>query len=165
MTDILTQIEKAVFIPCGLSITQTERDAECEEYHGFNLLCGQHRIKFRQAKLTPKKVGNFVALWKRNAASGETEPFHLSDPFDFYVIAVHDEAQEGFFCFPKAALAQNGVLTFGEKEGKRGFRLYPAWVAPPNRQAQRTQQWQAPYFFGREEWTCNARIRRILAEK
>jgi hypothetical protein len=31
--------------------------------------------------------------------------------------------------------------------GKRAIRVYPPWADKLNAQAQKTQQWQAPYFF------------------
>ena len=161
MTATLASIETKALHPAGLRITSMVKDAESEDYDGLNLLCnGNVRIKYRQAKLTPRKAGNFVAIWNRSA-SGETEPFTLSDPFDFYMIAVQSESRSGFFMFPKQALADNGVLTNGPKEGKRGFRLYPDWVEAPNRQALKTQQWQSEYFVDLDRKDAAARLRRI----
>jgi len=37
-------------------------------------------------------------------------------------------------------------LTSIKKEGKRGFRVYPNWVKPENKQAEKTQNWQQDYF-------------------
>ncbi|WP_126243294.1 MepB family protein [Chitinophaga rhizosphaerae] len=162
MTATLASIETNALHPAGLRITGLLQDAESEDYDGLDLLCnGSVRIKYRQAKLTPKKAGNFVALWKRSA-SGGTAPFTLSDPFDFYMIAVHGGSRSGFFMFPRQALAGNGVLTNGPKEGKRGFRLYPGWVEAPNRQALNTQQWQSGYFVDLDEKDAAARLRRII---
>lgn len=161
MTAMLASIEEKAFHPASLQITNQVKDAGSEDYDGLDLLCnGNVRIKYRKAKLTPKKVGNFVALWKRST-SGDTEPFALSDPFDFYMIAVHSESRSGFFMFPKQALADNGVLTDGAKEGKRGFRLYPDWEEAPNRQAMKTQQWQSAYFVDLDEKEPAGRLRRI----
>lgn len=146
MTATLVSIEEKILNPAGLHIITSTKDAESEDYNGMDLACsGNVCIKFRQAKLTPKKAGNFVALWKRSA-SGETEPFQLSDPFDFYLIAAESDGRKGVFFFPKRALAENGVLTVEGREGKRGFRLYPAWVEAPNKQAAKTQQWQSVFF-------------------
>ncbi|WP_109699136.1 MepB family protein [Chitinophaga deserti] len=156
MHPLIHQIERTVFAPCGLAITDIVKDAESEEYHGYDLQCNNNiRIKFRLAKLTPKKVGNFVALWKRSSA-GVTEPFEHDDPFDYYLVAVQSENTYGLFFFPKYVLAKNGILTHEGKEGKRGFRLYPDWVKAPNRQAEKTQLWQSPFFIPLEEGDSNA---------
>ncbi|MGE7775384.1 MepB family protein [Chitinophaga sp. NPDC101104] len=161
MTATLASIASKALRPAGWHITSMLQDAGSEDYDGHDLLCeGNVRIKYRQAKLTPKKAGNFVALWKRSGA-GETEPFALSDPYDFYMIAVQSGPRSGFFMFPKQALADNGVLTVGPKEGKRGFRLYPDWVEAPNRQALKTQQWQSGYFIDLDESEAAGRLQRI----
>lgn len=141
MQDYFTRLNAAFLTPAGFPVTGIEPDPESADYDGHTLLCGQVRIKFRRAKVTPKKAGHFVALWKRSA-SGETAPFDLADPFDFYLVAV----EEGIFFFPRAALAENGVLTARGREGKRGFRLYAPSVAAPNPTARRAQAWQVRYF-------------------
>ena len=52
----------------------------------------------------------------------------------------------GQFIFPKSALIENGIISSDFKEGKRGFRLYPAWDETVNKQALKTQKWQSKYF-------------------
>jgi hypothetical protein len=32
------------------------------------------------------------------------------------------------------------------KAGKRGFRVYPIWDKPDNKQAEKTQKWQVKHF-------------------
>ncbi len=153
---LIQQIERTILAPCGMPISHIEADPESEEYHGYNLVCNENiHLKFRLAKLTPKKAGNFVAMWKRNA-EGVTVPFEHADVFDYYLVAAQFENRNGLFFFPKDVLVQNGVLTHYGKEGKRGFRLYPDWVTAPNRQAERTQQWQLPYFISLEEGKSTA---------
>lgn len=120
-------------------------DIACEEYVGHNGQLPEYTIKFRKAKITPKKIGQFVTVWQRNA-TGITEPYTSADPFDFYIIMTKDHDQIGFFIFPRAILAEKGILTTAKKEGKRGFRVYPDWDTPTNKQAIKTQQWQNLYF-------------------
>jgi hypothetical protein len=50
------------------------------------------------------------------------------------------------FIFPKSVLHQKGVLADDEKDGKRGFRVYPPWDIAENKQAKQTQEWQSKYF-------------------
>lgn len=105
----------------------------------------QLNLKFRKAKITPKKVGQFVTLWRRNA-NKQTEPFNETDNFDFYIITVDEEGKFGFFIFPKSVLIERQILTTSQKEGKRGFRVYPDWTKTENKQAEETQIWQTKYF-------------------
>lgn len=128
-----------------LNFTPINPDSECEEYQGYTCQLGPYPSKFRKAKITPKKIGQFVTLWQRNSA-GVTEPFPLTAPFDFYLIAVQQEERFGFFLFPKAVLGEQHILTTPSKEGKRGFRVYPDWDTPTSKQAIQTQKWQNLYF-------------------
>ncbi|WP_333661438.1 MepB family protein [Chishuiella changwenlii] len=145
MINELQLLEKIIFKPIDLQITDVVKDKECEEYLGFNFKVNEWNIKFRKSKITPKKVGQFVTFWKRNEEK-QTEPFHLNDEFDFYIIAVFDEANSGFFLFPKDILAKKQLISTSEKEGKRGYRVYPDWVKTENKQAEKTQTWQVNYF-------------------
>lgn len=129
----------------GLPVENIQEDAECAEYSGYNFEVGDLKIKFRNAKITPKKVGQFVTLWKRNPL-GQTEPFNIKDDFCFYIIATQKDNKTGFFFFPKQALRELGILTSSHHEGKRGFRVYPIWDIPSNKQAERTKIWQNDYF-------------------
>ena len=51
----------------------------------------------------------------------------------------------GFFIFSQKILSENQILTT-EKGGKRGFRFYPDWDVPENKQAEKTKKWQSKYF-------------------
>lgn len=115
------------------------------DYCGYNFQLGRLNIKYRKAKITPKKIGQFVALWKRNTA-GKTESYSLDDDFDFYIIETEYEHKRGCFLFPKTILAEKQILSVNEKEGKRGFRVYTPWDIPENKQAVNTKSWQIIYF-------------------
>ena len=51
-----------------------------------------------------------------------------------------------FFLFPKQVLAEKQILIIGAKDGKRGFRVYPNWDIPENKQAEKTKAWQMEFF-------------------
>ena len=38
------------------------------------------------------------------------------------------------------------ILSVNGQGGKRGFRVYPKWDLPENKQAKQTQSWQVSYF-------------------
>lgn len=141
----LSRIEDVIFKTLQLNLSNIETDLECEEYFGYNFSLTTLKIKFRKAKITPTKNGQFVTLWRRNS-EGKTEPFNASDNFDFYIIAAEKDTQFGFFIFPKKVLVEKQILTINQKEGKRGFRVYPNWDEPESKQAEKTKSWQTKYF-------------------
>jgi hypothetical protein len=141
----LQQFEIWVSKTMGIPIRNLRQDPDCEEYCGYSFQLGLWNIKFRRAKITPKKVGQFVTLWKRNS-EGKTVPFHEDDNFDFYVIAVDDEEKRAYFIFPQKILIEKQIVSTGNKEGKRGFRIYPVGTKTESKQAILTQSWQSKYF-------------------
>lgn len=108
------------------------------------------KIVSRRARITPKKVGQFVTFWKRND-NGIIEPFKDSDLIDFFVVNVQSENNIGQFVFPKSVLIHQNIISTDKKEGKRAFRVYPDWDTPKNKQAERTQKWQLNYFYRIDE--------------
>jgi hypothetical protein len=102
-------------------------------------------VIFRKAKITSKKIGQFVSVWRRNEL-GVTQPHELTDDFEFYIIKCQSNNKIGQFVFPKIELAKRGIVTTSEKEGKRGFRVYPPWDKAESQQAIKTQAWQLNYF-------------------
>ena len=101
MIKIIQQFEEIALKPLQLSISNLEKDLECDEYFGYNFESNQLLFKFRKAKITPKKVGQFVTLWKRNADK-QTEPFDENDLVDYYIIATEDDSKLGFYIFSKS---------------------------------------------------------------
>lgn len=141
----LKKIESLLFELIALKISNVIEDEESKEYFGCDFKADKLNFKFRKAKITPKKVGQFVTLWKRNSQN-LTEPFNESDNFDFYIIVTEDIENYGLFLFPKNELSKRQILTTNAKEGKRGFRVYPNWTETKNKQAEKTQIWQSKYF-------------------
>lgn len=140
------KLHSLVFSHLNLDISNVHEDLECREYSGFNFLLDQWTVKFRKSKITPTKTGQFVTLWKRNFKTKDTEPFTSNDPFLFFIILTETPENSGFFFFTKEALIQNQILASPIKQGKRGFRVYPTWDHPENKQAVKTQNWQALFF-------------------
>ncbi len=145
LTSELDRINKLVFKACGFKLSSIEAELESQEYFAANFKLEGHNVKFRKAKITPKKTGQFVTIWKRNP-KGITEPFAISDTFELYVIATQQNLNFGLFIFPKRVLFENGILSDTSKVGKRGIRVYPTWDVTTNKQAQKTQLWQTAYF-------------------
>ena len=141
----LNKIESLFIKNYGQKITNLTIENECDEYFGFNFQIEKLNFKFRKSKITPKKVGQFVTLWKRNSEK-QTEPFNENDNFDFFIFVSEQDEKFGFFIFSKKLLIEKNILSSRLKEGKRGFRLYPTWVKTESKQAVKTQSWQTEYF-------------------
>lgn len=133
------------FEDLNLQVNELNTEKEGKEYDAAQFKLDGRKVLYRKAKQTPKKIGQFVTCWKRDK-KGITSPFHENDPIDFYFISVEKVNQKGVFIFPKSELIQNGIISTSNKDGKRGFRVYPTWDKPTNKQANKTQKWQVKFF-------------------
>ncbi len=141
----------------GWAISHYEVALESVEYKACQFKVKDLRIISRNAKITPRKTGQFVTCWKR-LDNGPIEPLSSNDPFDFLLVNVFTADQKGQFIFPKSILHQKGILSTATKEGKRAFRTYPSWDIPTSKQAQTSQKWQLNHF---HEWTTLPDLDRI----
>jgi hypothetical protein len=141
----LTFIQTQIFDICGFNYSAAIEEAESADYNACVFKLNGRSVRFRTAKITPTKTGQFVTLWKR-PGGGDIQPFDASDDIDVVIISVRTENQSGQFIFPKSVLCKYGIFTCNEKEGKRGFRVYPPWDKTENRQAAKTKNWQLNYF-------------------
>lgn len=142
----LKKMKSAVYDQCNFEILGFQFETESQEYDACQFELNNKKVISRNAKITPKKTGQFVTFWKRKK-NGPIEPFHEKDQIDFYTITVRHEDEFGQFVFPKSILIKKGIISTEKKEGKRGFRVYPPWDISINKQAQRTQKWQLEYFY------------------
>jgi len=145
VNDLTVLIEK-VFLPCELQCSQIKPEAESAEYDATGFKLNELSVQYRRAKITPTKVGQFVTLWKRDAPKQPIRPYQDKDLIDFAIIAARKDGQLGYFIFPLSVLCEQGIVTNGNKPGKRGFRVYPIWDEPTSKQAKKTQEWQLPFF-------------------
>ncbi len=129
----------------ALTLSGLQRNPEGAEYAACSFYLNENKIKYRLSKITPTKNGQFVTIWKRND-KGQTEPFDITDDFDYIIITSVFTERLGQFIFPKSVLAEKGIITHNGKAGKRGIRVYPPWDQPASTQAEKTQRWQIPYF-------------------
>jgi len=138
-------IKEVVYDCCSLELTNFILNEESQEYFACSYLLNEKRVISRTAKMTLKKIGQFVVLWKR-IDKGPIKPYHSFDAIDFVVVNVKDENNFGQFIFPKAELIKQGVFSTDLKEGKRAIRVYAPWVRVKSKQAIKTQLWQLKYF-------------------
>ncbi|OIJ99396.1 MepB domain containing protein [Streptomyces sp. MUSC 14] len=134
-----------VYDPGGFACSRPVPEPESAEYaaHGFTI--DGLLVRFRVARTTPTKVGQFVTVWQRSA-EGPIRPFDADDGVDLFVVSSHDGGGFGQFVFPREVLCERGIVSRGGSGGKRGFRVYPPWVTTTSRQAAGTQSWQVNYF-------------------
>jgi hypothetical protein len=136
----------SIYKPLNLNCTSFPKaEVESKEYFAYNFSFSNKNFKFRVAKTTPTKLGQFVTLWKRSN-KGPIEPFDIKDSFDFYIICVEHGDCQGQFVFPKEILAERGIISKNCKGGKRAMRVYPPWVKTESSQATITKNWQNEYF-------------------
>ena len=102
-------------------------------------------IEYRSAKVTPKKIGQFVTLYKR-VKDSPILPYDAEDGIDFVVVDVKTKNHSGQFVFPKDVLIENGIFSVKQQGGKRASRLYLPWDLPQSLQAKKSQKWQIHYF-------------------
>lgn len=55
-----------VYNPCGFTCSQPVAEAESAEYAAHEFTLDGLAVRFRAAKTTPTKVGQFVTVWKRS---------------------------------------------------------------------------------------------------
>ena len=143
----LQEARESAYKPSGLTIENFLIEPESKEYGAcvfeMNNLC----IKFRVAKKTPIKTGQFVTLWKREGV-GSILPHDIEDPIDLFVIGVCNSDNFGQFVFPKTVLSDRGIVSKERRGGKRAMRIYAPWDFPVSPQAKKAQAWQLQYFFG-----------------
>ena len=96
-------INDRVFQVCGIVLENVETEIESQEYFAHNFELNKQKAKFRMAKITPTKTGQFVTIWKRNE-NKITEPYNIDDEFEFYIIATRQEEKFGVFIFDKTIL-------------------------------------------------------------
>ena len=136
---------KMFYEPLGYEIRHFSAEEESVAYQACDFKLNKKSIKFRKAKITPTKIGQFVTLWKRKS-NGPIEPFDINDPIDLFIISVQDGNNLGQFIFSKSTLLKQNILSKNKKGGKRAMRVYPPWVVTESDQAKKTQAWQVDYF-------------------
>ncbi|MFE1895815.1 MepB family protein [Streptomyces yangpuensis] len=141
----LLRAKELVYDPAGFTCSRPVPEAESADYGACGFTLDGLTVRFRVARTTPTKAGQFVTVWKRSAG-GPIQPFDAADPVDLFVISTCEGERFGQFVFPRDVLRERGVVSTNGSGGKRAFRVYPPWVTTTSRQADATQAWQADHF-------------------
>ena len=135
----------AVFDRFGFEYSARDVEVESAEYGACSFVPPGRSVRFRVAKTTPTKAGQFVTVWVRSDV-GPIRPFDVADGVELFIVAVSDGHGEGQFVFPADELRMRGIVSAGGAGGRRAFRVYPPWLQGLNGQAARTQAWQSAFF-------------------
>ena len=154
----LSTIINKVYKECSLEVSNFQIEIESKDYNACRFSLNKLKIISRTAKITPKKVGQFVTFWKREV-NQPIAPFDENDPIDFFVVNVKNEKQLGQFVFPKSLLVKKGIISTANKKGKLAFRVYPAWNVTESKQAIASQKWQLNCFY---EITENMDLKKVI---
>jgi hypothetical protein len=116
---------KRVYKPCDFAFDGLVIDHESTAYGSASFVLNNRRIIFRAAKITPKKVGQFVTLWARNE-NGVIQPYDASSSVDFVVVSTRQDNLFGQFVFPKDVLVKKKIISKdSNSSGKLAIRVYP----------------------------------------
>ncbi|MFF9909952.1 MepB family protein [Streptomyces sp. NPDC013457] len=146
----LLAAKELVYDPCGFTCSQPVPEPESADYAAHTFTLDGLSVRFRAARTTPTKIGQFVTVWKRSPGR-PIQPFDSADAVDLFVISCRDGRHFGQFVFPKDVLRGRGVVSVDGSGGKRAFRVYPPWVTTTNSQAGRAQAWQLDHFLALDE--------------
>lgn len=144
--DALAYVDKLLYTPNNLTITAIQEEAQNREYGAGIFQLNSKSVRFRVAKITPTKIGQFVAFWEKDQ-DNNNQAFSYEKATDLLVINTFTRDNDfGQFVFPKEVLLQQNILKTATSKGKMAFRVYPTWEIPTSKQAIETQKWQLEYF-------------------
>ena len=143
----LEYVNENFYAPNHLTIKDTQEENQNSDYGAGIFQLNTKSVRFRVAKITPTKIGQFVAFWEKDL-DNKNQAFSYGNAPDLLVINTftNDDRYYGQFVFPKEVLVKQNILKTDTVKGKMAIRVYPSWDTPTSKQAIATQKWQLPYF-------------------
>jgi len=143
----LTYVNEIFYEPNHLTIKAIREETQNSDYGAGVFQLNSKSVRFRVAKVTPTKIGQFVAFWEKDL-DNKNQAFSYENATDLLVINTfsNDNQSFGQFVFPKEVLVEKNILKTATAKGKMAIRVYPSWDTPTSKQAIATQKWQLPYF-------------------
>ncbi|MGL5351806.1 MAG: MepB family protein [Clostridium sp.] len=138
-------MSEVLYKPNNLIIKNPKEEKQNSDYGAGVFKLNSISVRFRVAKITPTKIGQFVAFWEKDTRN-KNSPFSYNQSPDLLVINTFADKKIGQFIFPKEILLKKGILKTDGQCGKMAMRVYPSWDTPLNKQAIATQKWQLDYF-------------------
>ncbi|WP_341751909.1 MepB family protein [Candidatus Tisiphia endosymbiont of Piscicola geometra] len=134
-----------IYNPCQFICSEPVMESESIAYGAYMFKLNSMNVRFRVAKITPTKIGQFVTLWKR-IGNGSIQPYDIADSIDLFIVTTRKRDKFGQFIFPQSVLYKYDIVSHNNQGGKRAIRVYPPWDIVINKQAKKTQAWQLEYF-------------------
>ncbi|MFD0618668.1 MepB family protein [Paenibacillus sp. GCM10027629] len=143
----LTYVNEIFYEPNHIKINSIREETQNSEYGAGIFQLDSISVRFRVAKITPTKTGQFVAFWEKDF-DNKNQAFSYENAPDLLVINTFTKNNHDFgqFVFPKELLLRQNILKTATSKGKMAIRVYPSWDTPTSKQAIATQKWQIPYF-------------------
>ncbi|MCF2132289.1 MepB family protein [Strepomyces sp. STD 3.1] len=142
----LTYVNENFYEPNHFVIKAIREEAQNSDYGAGIFQLNSKSVRFRVAKNTPNKIGQFVSFWEKDEAH-KNQAFSYEKATDLLVINIFTSKDRfGQFVFPKEVLVKQKILKTGSTKGKMAIRVYPIWDKPTSKQAIETQKWQLEYF-------------------
>lgn len=143
---VLNYVNKMIYEPNDLTVKSVQEEKQNSKYGAGTFQLSSRTVRFRVAKITPTKIGQFVAFWEKDE-NNKNQPYSYEEAPDLLVInTFKNENEFGQFVFPKGTLLKQNILRSASTKGKMAIRVYPSWDSPSSKQAMKTQKWQLPYF-------------------
>lgn len=133
----LTYVNELLYAPHHLTIKNIQEETQNADYGAGMFQLDSKSVRFRVAKITPTKVGQFVSFWEKDAAN-KNQAFSYENATDLLVInTFHTNGDFGQFVFPKEVLLQQNILKTANTKGKWLLEFTLVGIRPPaNRQSQ-----------------------------
>lgn len=142
----LTYVNELLYEPNYLTIKNIQEETQNSDYGAGTFELNSRSVRFRVAKITPTKIGQFVSFWEKDEGN-KNQAFSYGSATDLLVInTFNNNGDFGQFVFPKEVLLKQNILKTADTNGKMAIRVYPSWDTPTSKQAIATQKWQLPYF-------------------
>ncbi|WP_062050344.1 MepB family protein [Bacillus sp. JCM 19034] len=141
----LTYVNKNFYEPNHFIINAIREEAQNSDYGAGIFQLNSKSVRFRVAKKTPIKIGQFVAFWEKDR-NHKNQAYSYEKATDLLVVNTFTSNNFGQFVFPKGVLAKQNILKTATTKGKMAIRVYPGWDKPTSKQAIEIQKWQLKYF-------------------
>ncbi|WP_244300134.1 MepB family protein [Priestia megaterium] len=130
----LTYVNENFYEPNYFVIKAIREEAQNSAYGAGIFQLNSKAIRFRVAKTTPNKVGQFVSFWEKDATH-KNQAFSDGKATDLLVINTFTSTNRfGQFIFPKEILLKQKILKTATTKGKMAIRVYPIWDKPTSKQ-------------------------------
>lgn len=99
-----TYINEQLYMPCRLTPHAICEEVQNTAYGAGRFCFGETSIRFRVAKATPTKLGQFVVIWEKDQ-QGKNQSFLEKTAMDLLVVNTFTDSNRfGQFVFPKEVL-------------------------------------------------------------